>query len=93
MMVIFRCRRGDITAWVHDLRSVSLIHKLKWSCVETKSRCVSRCSDLWRVSQVQVQRRPWLYDDEDGRQVGGFVKEFDHIAFLTIKVNPFSFVG
>lgn len=39
------------------------------------------------VSQVEVQRRPWLYDDEDGRQVGGFVKDFDNISFLTVKVN------
>ena len=41
------------------------------------------------VFQVEVQRRPWLYDDDDGRQVGGFVKEFDNIAFLTVKVNTF----
>ncbi|XP_051249761.1 lysosomal protective protein isoform X1 [Dicentrarchus labrax] len=45
--------------------------------------------DEWFVEslnqQVEVQRRPWLYDDEDGRQVGGFVKEFDNIAFLTVK--------
>ncbi|XP_070697057.1 lysosomal protective protein [Pempheris klunzingeri] len=45
--------------------------------------------DEWFVEslhqQVEVQRRTWLYDDEDGRQVGGFVKEFDNIAFLTVK--------
>uniref|UniRef100_A0A3Q1HWN1 Carboxypeptidase n=1 Tax=Acanthochromis polyacanthus TaxID=80966 RepID=A0A3Q1HWN1_9TELE len=45
--------------------------------------------DEWFVEslqqQVEVQRRPWLYDDIDGRQVGGFVKEFDNIAFLTVK--------
>uniref|UniRef100_A0A671V3J4 Carboxypeptidase n=1 Tax=Sparus aurata TaxID=8175 RepID=A0A671V3J4_SPAAU len=45
--------------------------------------------DEWFVEslhqQVEVQRRPWLYDDDDGRQVGGFVKEFDNIAFLTVK--------
>uniref|UniRef100_A0A8C8DL37 Carboxypeptidase n=1 Tax=Oryzias sinensis TaxID=183150 RepID=A0A8C8DL37_9TELE len=45
--------------------------------------------DEWFVEslqqQVQVQRRPWYYEDVDGRQVGGFVKEFDNIAFLTIK--------
>ncbi|KAI3369587.1 hypothetical protein L3Q82_024497, partial [Scortum barcoo] len=45
--------------------------------------------DEWFVEslnqQVEVQRRPWLYDDEGGRQVGGFVKEFDNIAFLTVK--------
>lgn len=39
------------------------------------------------LSQVEVQRRPWLYNDDDSRQVGGFVKEFDNIAFLTVKVN------
>ncbi|XP_068598463.1 lysosomal protective protein [Brachionichthys hirsutus] len=45
--------------------------------------------DEWFVEslqqQVEVQRRPWLYEDEEGRQVGGFVKEFDNIAFLTVK--------
>lgn len=39
------------------------------------------------MSQVQVQRRPWIYEDVDGQQVGGFVKEFDNIVFLTVKVN------
>lgn len=39
------------------------------------------------MSQVEVQRRPWIYSDVDGQQVGGFVKEFDNIAFLTVKVK------
>ncbi|XP_022083966.1 lysosomal protective protein-like [Acanthaster planci] len=36
--------------------------------------------------EAEVQWRPWLYknaDDQD--QVAGFVKEYDNIAFLTIK--------
>ncbi|KAF7207458.1 lysosomal protective protein isoform X1 [Nothobranchius furzeri] len=45
--------------------------------------------DEWFIEslnqQVEVQRRPWLYQDIDGEQVGGFVKEFDNIAFLTVK--------
>ncbi|XP_072237439.1 lysosomal protective protein [Leuresthes tenuis] len=45
--------------------------------------------DEWFVEslqqQVEVQRRTWLYEDVDGRQVGGFVKEFNNIAFLTVK--------
>lgn len=46
--------------------------------------------DEWFVEslhqQVEVQRRPWFYvDEEDGPQVGGFVKDFDHISFLTVK--------
>ncbi|XP_060925477.1 lysosomal protective protein-like isoform X1 [Limanda limanda] len=45
--------------------------------------------DEWFVEslqqQVLVQRRPWFYSDEDGRQVGGFVKEFNNMAFLTVK--------
>ncbi|XP_037108453.1 lysosomal protective protein isoform X1 [Syngnathus acus] len=45
--------------------------------------------DEWFVEslnqEVQVSRRPWLYEDEDGRQVGGFVKEFNNLAFLTVK--------
>ncbi|XP_058488264.1 lysosomal protective protein [Solea solea] len=45
--------------------------------------------DEWFVEalhqQVTVQRRPWFYDADDGRQVGGFVKEFDNMTFLTVK--------
>uniref|UniRef100_M4AD45 Carboxypeptidase n=1 Tax=Xiphophorus maculatus TaxID=8083 RepID=M4AD45_XIPMA len=45
--------------------------------------------DEWFVEslqqQVEVQRRPWVYDGLDGHQIGGFVKEFDNIAFLTVK--------
>lgn len=38
--------------------------------------------------QVQVQRRPWIFSDETGQdQIGGFVKEFTNIAFITIKVR------
>lgn len=41
------------------------------------------------VGQMEVQRRPWLVDYGDsGEQIAGFVKEFSHIAFLTIKVGP-----
>lgn len=42
------------------------------------------------MSQVEVERRPWLYNNEYGQQVGGFVKEFDNIAFITVKVNLMS---
>uniref|UniRef100_A0A8D0H220 Carboxypeptidase n=1 Tax=Sphenodon punctatus TaxID=8508 RepID=A0A8D0H220_SPHPU len=45
--------------------------------------------DEWFVDslrqKVQVQRRPWLYKVEGEEQIGGFVKEFTNIAFLTIK--------
>ncbi|XP_077386502.1 lysosomal protective protein [Festucalex cinctus] len=45
--------------------------------------------DEWFVEslnqEVQVSRRPWLYEDAGGRQVGGFVKEFNNLAFLTVK--------
>ncbi|KAM9759709.1 lysosomal protective protein isoform 2-T2 [Menidia menidia] len=45
--------------------------------------------DEWFVEslqqEVQVQRRTWMFQDVDGRQVGGFVKEFSNIAFLTVK--------
>ncbi|KAI4787885.1 hypothetical protein KUCAC02_036192 [Chaenocephalus aceratus] len=51
-------------------------------CVFT---CVSGVCVASLVSQVEVQRRPWLFNDVNGRQVGGFVKEFDNIAFLTVK--------
>lgn len=39
------------------------------------------------VSQVKVERRPWFYNDDRGRQVGGFVKEFENMAFVTVKVK------
>uniref|UniRef100_A0A8C2WP71 Carboxypeptidase n=1 Tax=Cyclopterus lumpus TaxID=8103 RepID=A0A8C2WP71_CYCLU len=45
--------------------------------------------DEWFVEslnqKVEVLRRPWLYSGEDGQQIGGFIKEFDNIAFLTVK--------
>ncbi|XP_026545389.1 lysosomal protective protein [Notechis scutatus] len=46
--------------------------------------------DEWFVEslqqKVEVARRSWIFKDEDGQdQIGGFVKEFANIAFLTIK--------
>uniref|UniRef100_A0ABM5G4S0 Carboxypeptidase n=1 Tax=Pogona vitticeps TaxID=103695 RepID=A0ABM5G4S0_9SAUR len=46
--------------------------------------------DEWFVDslrqKVEVSRRPWIYTDENGQdQIGGFVKEFTNIAFLTVK--------
>ncbi|XP_075033800.1 lysosomal protective protein [Mixophyes fleayi] len=45
--------------------------------------------DEWFVDslqqKLQVQRRPWLYTDGDQQQIGGFVKEFTNLTFLTIK--------
>ncbi|NXT23532.1 PPGB protein, partial [Syrrhaptes paradoxus] len=45
--------------------------------------------DEWFVDslcqKVQVARRPWLYTEGGVNQIGGFVKEFTNIAFLTIK--------
>uniref|UniRef100_A0A670ZS97 Carboxypeptidase n=1 Tax=Pseudonaja textilis TaxID=8673 RepID=A0A670ZS97_PSETE len=46
--------------------------------------------DEWFVEslqqKVEVARRSWIFTDEDGQdQIGGFVKEFSNIAFLTIK--------
>ncbi|KAM6457670.1 lysosomal protective protein isoform 1-T1 [Liasis olivaceus] len=46
--------------------------------------------DEWFVEslqqKVEVARRPWIFTDEDGQeQIGGFVKEFTNIAFLTVK--------
>lgn len=34
-----------------------------------------------------MARRPWLYTDQGENQIGGFVKEFTNIAFLTVKVG------
>uniref|UniRef100_A0A672TYZ3 Carboxypeptidase n=1 Tax=Strigops habroptila TaxID=2489341 RepID=A0A672TYZ3_STRHB len=45
--------------------------------------------DEWFVDslcqKVQVARRPWLYTERGENQIGGFVKEFTNIAFLTVK--------
>lgn len=46
--------------------------------------------DEWFVDslnqKMEVQRRPWLVNYKDsGEQIGGFVKEFSNISFLTIK--------
>uniref|UniRef100_A0A8D2KYT3 Carboxypeptidase n=1 Tax=Varanus komodoensis TaxID=61221 RepID=A0A8D2KYT3_VARKO len=46
--------------------------------------------DEWFVDSLQqkvaVSRRPWIFTDENGQdQIGGFVKEFANIAFLTVK--------
>ncbi|KPP65096.1 Lysosomal protective protein precursor-like [Scleropages formosus] len=45
--------------------------------------------DEWFVEslqqQVQVTRRTWLYNTGVDQQVGGFVKEFSNLAFLTVK--------
>lgn len=45
--------------------------------------------DQWFVDSLQqkllVQRRPWLLNDGGEQQVGGFVKEFSNLTFLTIK--------
>ncbi|XP_053309046.1 lysosomal protective protein [Spea bombifrons] len=45
--------------------------------------------DQWFVDslgqKLQVQRRPWLYNEGDQQQIGGFVKEFSNLTFLTIK--------
>uniref|UniRef100_A0A3P9A4D4 Carboxypeptidase n=1 Tax=Esox lucius TaxID=8010 RepID=A0A3P9A4D4_ESOLU len=47
--------------------------------------------DEWFVEslqqQVEVKRRPWTYYTGESQQVGGFVKEFSNLAFLTIKVT------
>ncbi|GCB78696.1 hypothetical protein scyTo_0020136 [Scyliorhinus torazame] len=37
------------------------------------------------AARVTVNRRTWLYNDGNGDQVGGFVKEFGNLALLTIK--------
>ncbi|OCT62781.1 hypothetical protein XELAEV_18043872mg [Xenopus laevis] len=45
--------------------------------------------DQWFVDslqqKLQVQRRPWLYNEGGQQQIGGFVKEFSNLSFLTIK--------
>ncbi|KAM9482205.1 lysosomal protective protein isoform 2-T2 [Clarias gariepinus] len=45
--------------------------------------------DEWFVEslqqEVQVQRRAWLYNNGETQQIGGFVKEFSNLTFLTVK--------
>ena len=59
----------------------------RWLRAEARGQLQATKSFL--VGQMEVQRRPWLVDyGESGEQIAGFVKEFSHIAFLTIKVGP-----
>ncbi|XP_078457861.1 lysosomal protective protein-like [Lampetra planeri] len=43
----------------------------------------------WFVESLQqkvtVERRPWLYKDGGSNQIGGFIKEFQNLAFLTVR--------
>uniref|UniRef100_G3NFZ3 Carboxypeptidase n=1 Tax=Gasterosteus aculeatus aculeatus TaxID=481459 RepID=G3NFZ3_GASAC len=71
---------------------LKLLHALKYRVLVYNGDVDMACNfmgDEWFVEslnqQVEVLRRPWLYVDEDGQQIGGFVKEFDNIAFLTVK--------
>lgn len=45
--------------------------------------------DEWFVEslqqQTEVKRRPWLYFNGETQQIGGFVKEFSNLTFLTVK--------
>ncbi|KAI5619569.1 lysosomal protective protein precursor [Silurus asotus] len=47
--------------------------------------------DEWFVEslqqEVQVKRRPWFYNNGETKQIGGFVKEFSNLSFLTVKVQ------
>lgn len=71
---------------------LSLLEKLKYRVLVYNGDVDMACNfmgDEWFVEslkqQVQVQRRVWLYEGADGKQVGGFVKEFENIAFVTVK--------
>lgn len=71
---------------------LTLLGKLKYRVLVYNGDVDMACNfmgDEWFVEslkqQVQVQRRAWLYEGADGKQVGGFVKEFENIAFLTVK--------
>lgn len=58
----------------------------QWLQAEARGQLQAAKSFL--AGQMEVQRRPWLVDyRESGEQIAGFVKEFSHIAFLTIKVG------
>lgn len=61
-----------------------------WRCSWALRSCWQlQAAKSFLVGQVEVQRRPWLVDYGDsGEQIAGFVKEFSHIAYLTIKVGP-----
>ncbi|XP_076124842.1 lysosomal protective protein [Alosa pseudoharengus] len=71
---------------------LKLLGKLKYRILVYNGDVDMACNflgDEWFVEslqqQVQVQRRPWTYYNGDSQQVGGFVKEFSNLAFLTVK--------
>ena len=56
--------------------------------------CDAVCNFLgneWFVNSFQleeeVQWRPWLYNPGSDDQIAGFVKEYDNMAFVTVKVS------
>ncbi|CAL9706573.1 unnamed protein product [Knipowitschia caucasica] len=71
---------------------LSLLSALKYRVLVYNGDVDMACNflgDEWFVEslqqQVQVQRRPWLYETINGKQVGGFIKQFDNISFMTVK--------
>ncbi|KAG8131454.1 hypothetical protein E2320_009393 [Naja naja] len=71
--------QDDAPAWEICSFTVSLGYKRLYS--EMNDQYLKLLS-----TGVEVARRSWIFTDEDGQdQIGGFVKEFTNIAFLTIK--------
>ncbi|KAL2090907.1 hypothetical protein ACEWY4_013170 [Coilia grayii] len=71
---------------------LKLLGKLKYRILVYNGDVDMACNflgDEWFVEslqqEVQVQRRPWIYNNGENQQVGGFVKEFSNLAFLTVK--------
>ncbi|KAL4624345.1 lysosomal protective protein isoform X1 [Arapaima gigas] len=71
---------------------LKLLGRLKYRVLVYNGDVDMACNflgDEWFVEslqqEVQVNRRTWLFNTGVNQQVGGFVKEFSNLAFLTVK--------
>uniref|UniRef100_A0A671K6D7 Carboxypeptidase n=1 Tax=Sinocyclocheilus anshuiensis TaxID=1608454 RepID=A0A671K6D7_9TELE len=75
--------------WIICSAEVNLNYKRLDGNLNNVDMACNFLGDEWFVEslqqEVQVQRRPWIYFNGETQQVGGFVKEFTNIAFLTVK--------
>ncbi|MEE6520714.1 hypothetical protein FKM82_018640 [Ascaphus truei] len=75
-----------------DTQYKELLKKKKYRVLVYNGDVDMACNFLeneWFVDslnqKLQVHRRPWLYNEGEQQQIGGYVKEFSNLTFLTIK--------
>ncbi|XP_072014104.1 lysosomal protective protein-like [Amphiura filiformis] len=71
---------------------LQILRTYKYRILVYSGDCDAVCNFLgneWMVNnfglEEEVQWRPWLYNPGTSDQIAGFVKEFSHIAFVTVK--------